>query len=90
MSKVSSHIVTVTPVNNPTDAPFSSASQALAHNGYIDTEQQFVARRFGVRTGTAYAIIERESDGALFAVRGTNQDRSIRISRFTGTRQELE
>jgi hypothetical protein len=90
MSKVSSHIIKVAAPIKDELYGHSSATHALALNGFLDTQSQFIPRRFNVRTGKAYDIVERESDGVLFAVRGTNQDRTINISRFTGTRQDVE
>lgn len=92
MSKVSSHIRTVSPTNNPNNEQFFSAAEALAHNGFVNLNAQYVPRMFGARAEhlRTYDIVERESDGVLFAVRGTNQDRTINISRFTGTIQDIE
>ena len=90
MSKVSSHLIKVaTPI---TDEIYghSSTVHALSLNGFRDTQMQFIPRRFNVRTGKAYDIVERESDGVLFAVRGTNQDRTILISRFNGSHRDTE
>ena len=92
MSKVSSHIRAVSATNNPNSEQFFNAAEALAHNGFINLNVQYVPRMFNARAAhlKTYDIVERESDGVLFAVRGTNQDRTINISRFTGTRQDLE
>ena len=90
MSRISSHIIKVAVPTTDGMYGHSSAVHALSLNGFRDTRMQFIPRRFNVRTGKAYDIMERESDGALFAVRGTNQDRTIIISRFNGNNRDLE
>lgn len=90
MKKVSSRVINVATPNSNETGQQGGPLAALSFNGYRPTSTQYVPRRFGVRTGKVYDIVERESDGLLFVVRGSNQDSTISLSRYTGGSEYME